>query len=127
MWGYDTGWHEAEFNPAVGMWRWTSEQSTLRIINAAAPLVVTMSVESTRRYFDRPSRVRLRAGDVVLGDTTLSTDVWRVVVPLEPLRRAGGRVTVETNQTFVPADRSGVGDARQLGLRVFGVDVSNEH
>jgi hypothetical protein len=86
-----------------------------------------MNVESTRRYFDSSSRVRLRAGEAVLSETTLSTDVWRVVVPLEPLRRAGGRVTLETNQTFVPADRSGVRDARRLGLRVFGVDVSNEH
>jgi hypothetical protein len=127
MWGYDTGWHEAEYNPAVGMWRWASEQSTLRIVNADAPVVVTMNVESTRRYFDSSSRVRLRAGEAVLSETTLSTDVWRVVVPLEPLRRAGGRVTLETNQTFVPADRSGVRDARRLGLRVFGVDVSNEH
>ena len=127
MWGYDTGWHEAEYNPAIGMWRWTSDRATLRIINAAAPVVVTMNVESTRRYFDSASVVRLRVGDVVLGEATLATDVWRVVVPLAELRQAGGRVTVETNQTFVPADRSGVRDARRLELRVFGVDVSNEH
>jgi hypothetical protein len=128
MWGYDTGWHEAEYNPLSGIWRWTSEQSTLRIINATAPVVIAMQVESPARYFERPSTVRLRAGNEVVSEATLHADtVWRVVVPLDVLQRAGGRVTVETNQTFVPADTSNVRDQRRLGLRVFGVNVAFEH
>ena len=39
MWGYDEGWHEAEYNPALGVWRWTSERATLRIVGASSPLV----------------------------------------------------------------------------------------
>ena len=128
MWGYDEGWHEAEYNPGVGMWRWTSERATLRILNANAPVVVTLSVESPQRYFDTPPTVRMRAGDQLLGETTFADgELWRVVVPHEALQRADGRVTVETNQTFVPADMSDVSDARRLGLRVFGVNVSFEH
>ena len=26
VWGFDAGWHEAEYTPAVGSWRWTSER-----------------------------------------------------------------------------------------------------
>jgi hypothetical protein len=128
MWGYDQGWHEAEYNPTVGMWRWTSDRATLRIINASRSVAITLNVESPERYFDGPSLVRLWAGDVAVSETTFAArDVWRVVVPVDLLQRAGGRVTLETNQTFVPADRSDVRDARRLGLRVFGVDVSYEH
>ena len=35
MWAYDDGWQEAEYNPAVGMWRWASDRSTLRIVDAS--------------------------------------------------------------------------------------------
>lgn len=128
MWGYDEGWHEAEYNPAIGMWRWTSERATLRLVNAGAPVAVTLHVEAPRRYFDEPVQVRLLAGEELLGQTDFaSTDVWRVVVPDAALQRANGRVTIETNRTFVPADRSGVRDARRLGLRVFGVSIAYEH
>ena len=128
MWGYDEGWHEAEYNPALGVWRWTSERATLRILNAHEAVAITLRVETPRRYFDGPVRVRLLAGDTVVAETDLATsDVWRVVVPAAALEAASGRVTVETNRTFVPADRSGERDARRLGLRVFGVNVVYEH
>jgi hypothetical protein len=128
MWGYDEGWHEAEYNTALGMFRWTSESATLRIINASAPVAITVRVESPERYFDATPTVRMRAGDQVLGETTFADrDVWRVVVPLDALQNANGRVTIETNRTFVPADTSGVPDHRRLGLRVFGVHIAFEH
>ncbi len=31
MWGFDAGWHEAEYTPALGVWHWTSERSSLRV------------------------------------------------------------------------------------------------
>ena len=128
MWGYDEGWHEAEYSPRIGLWRWTSERATLRILNASAPVVVTLNVESPERYFDAPPTVRMLAGDQLLGETTFSdSEVWQVVVPLEALRQADGRIRLETNQWFVPADMDDVSDARRLGLRVFGVNVAFEH
>jgi hypothetical protein len=128
MWGYDEGWHEAEYNPSVGLWRWTSERSTLRVLNAHADVAVTLSVEPPSRYFDEAVHVRMVAGDQVVGEATMTDqNVWRVVVPRDAVARADGRVTIETNQTFVPADRTGVRDVRRLGLRVFGVNVAFEH
>ena len=127
MWGYDTGWHEAEYNQSLGVWRWTSEQATLRIIDATAPVAVTITVEAPTRYFDEPVSARMRAGEQLLGETTFDSEVWRVVVPLDALQRSGGRVTIETNRTFVPADTTGVPDRRRLGLRVRGVNVAFEH
>jgi hypothetical protein len=128
MWAYDEGWHEAEYSPAVGLWRWTSERAALRVLNAQKPVVVTLSVETPRRYFDDPVAVRMRVGDRVVGETTFADgNVWRVVVPHDALQLAAGRIMLETNQTFVPADKSGGDDQRRLGLRVFGVDIAFEH
>ena len=128
MWGYDDGWHEAESNPALGMWRWTSDRATLRIINATAPVAITLAVESPRRYFEDLPTVRMRAGDRVIGETTFEQHgPWRMVVPVDALQQSNGRVTIETNRTFVPADMSGEPDQRRLGLRVFGVNVAFEH
>jgi 4-amino-4-deoxy-L-arabinose transferase-like glycosyltransferase len=128
MWGYDEGWHEAEYDPAIGLWRWTADQATLRLLNATAPVEVTLNVESPARYFDEPSVVRMFAGDRLVTERTFADrTVWRVVLPVEVLARADGRVRIETNQTFVPADRSDGRDQRRLGLRVFGVNVAFEH
>jgi hypothetical protein len=125
MWGYDEGWHEAEFDPLIGVWRWTSDRAMLRVVGDDHPVTVTMSVESPARSFDEFPNVRMLAGDRVLGETRFDESlVWRVVVPVEALKQSGGRVTIETSRTFVPAQRGAAPDARALGLRVFGVDVS---
>jgi hypothetical protein len=65
------------------------------------------------------------AGSQVLAETRFEESlVWRVVVAPALLRQSGGRVTIETNRTFVPAERGQQPDERVLGLRVFAVDVS---
>ena len=125
MWAYDEGWHEAEYDPSLGMWRWASERATLRIIDASTAATITMRVERPRRYFDEDPVVRLSAGDRVLGETRFqTTELWSVTVPLADLQRGGGRVVLETNQTFMPAERGGPPDRRHLGLRVFGINIA---
>jgi hypothetical protein len=62
MWGYDTGWQEAEYTPALGVWRWTSDRATLRIAGAPRNIRVTMTIESPLRYFDTAPLVRASAG-----------------------------------------------------------------
>jgi hypothetical protein len=125
MWAYDEGWHEAEYNPAVGVWRWASDRATLRILEAATDLTVTIRVESPRRYFDESPIVRLLAGPRVIGETRFADSVsWSAVVPLDALRASGGRLTLETDRAFVPAERQGDADRRRLSLRVFGVHVA---
>ncbi|OFW41713.1 MAG: hypothetical protein A3J29_11380 [Acidobacteria bacterium RIFCSPLOWO2_12_FULL_67_14b] len=125
MWGYDAGWLEAEYNPSEGLWRWTSDRATLRIVAPSVPVRVTLSIESPLRYFDAPARVRVSAGAreiavSLVGNTQeLTTDV-----PADALAAAGGLLTVETDKTFVPAERGGPPDHRRLGLRVFGIRVS---
>ncbi len=127
MWAYDEGWHEAEYEPSVGVWRWTSERSTLRIMDASTPIAITLRVERPRRYFDDDPVVRMRAGNLVVSETRFQdTSVWSVIVSLNALQASQGRVIIETNRTFVPAEEGGPADRRHLGLRVFGVNIATQ-
>ena len=125
IWGFDTGWQEAEFNPATGLrWRWTSESADILVHETSHNLVLTVAGESPRRYFSRAPKVVVRAGAQVLAEHSPSDDFEITArVPAETLRAAKFRLTVETTETFVPAERSGSPDRRRLGLRIFNVSL----
>lgn len=128
LWAFDEGWHEAEYNPRLGLWRWTSERAALRIVDAAGPVTVRLQIESPLRYFDAAPTVKVLAGGTLLMETRPAEDrVLEAIVPLEALTASGGLVTIETDRTFVPAERRGPPDRRHLGLRVFGVDITDRN
>ena len=89
MWGYDEGWHEAEYKPTLGVWRWTSDARRCGSSTAPGPVNVTVRVESPARYFDELPTVRMLAGDRVLGETRFADS--RV---LERRRAARGAAAV---------------------------------
>lgn len=128
MWAFGEGWHEAEYAPEEGLWRWTSARAALRVVQASGPVVVTLRIESPVRYFGAAARVQLAAGGELLQEREVAADdLWSVRVPLDALRRGAGRVWIETDRTFVPAERGEGADPRRLGLRVFDVAVADEH
>jgi hypothetical protein len=126
MWGYDQGWQEVEYSMALGPWRWASDRATLRIAGPPRAVRVTLTIESPLRYFAAPATVRARAGERELAVSTLDrTGDWAFDVPADALAASGGAITIETDKTFVPAERNGGSDRRRLGLRVFAIRVSN--
>jgi hypothetical protein len=126
MWGYEQGWQEAEYSMALGVWRWSSDRATLRIAGPPRAVRVTLTVESPLRYFDAAPTVRALAGERELAATTLSeSGDWSFDVPADALQAAGGAITVQTDKTFIPAERGSAPDRRRLGLRVFAIQVSS--
>ena len=124
MWGYGKGWQEAEYNPQLGVWRWTSDRSELEIIDAHTDVTLTLRVESALRYFDEPSTLRISAGGQVLDQRVVSEDAaWSVTIPLSALRDSAGVVMLESSQIFVPSERGRATDQRRLGLRIFAIAV----
>ena len=124
VWGYGEGWQEAEFSQALGVWRWTSDRATLRIAGPPRSVQITMSIESPLRYFDAAPTVRVKAGDREIASAAIGeAKEWTFAVPADALAASGGAVTIETDRTFVPAERSGGADQRRLGLRVFAIQV----
>lgn len=124
-WGFDTGWHEQEFNPATGrVWRWTSDRAETIVHHGGADLVLALAGESPLHYFDRPARLTVRAGHQVLAQEQLSNDFeLNVRVPAAALQPAGDRLTLEADETFVPAERSENADRRRLGLRIWKFEL----
>ncbi|MGE3844006.1 MAG: hypothetical protein AB7I50_20735 [Vicinamibacterales bacterium] len=126
VYGFAEGWHEQEYAPATGrLWRWMPDRAVLRVAGAPGQTVICrIQGESSLPYYDRPSRLTLRAGTLVLGERTIDADYdWEVAVPADALLAAGGVLTFSTDQTFVPDERSRNGDRRRLGLRIYNVEV----
>jgi len=119
------GWNEIEYNRDLQRrWRWTTERAATFINSGGRDVTLTIAGESPLTYFDSAPHVVVRAGKVVLATATPSSDFELVVkVPAAALADADGMVTIETDKTFVPHERSGSPDMRRLGLRIFRFDV----
>ena len=104
MFAFVAGWHESEANPATGQsWRWTSDASTIEIRGRDRDRTLIVAGESPLRYFDRPPKVTVRAGDRVLGTFSPSADFSETIaLPAEAVAASAGRVTIETDLTFSP-------------------------
>jgi len=119
------GWNEIEYNRDLQRrWRWTTNRAETFINSSGRDVTLTMAGESPLKYFDAPPHVVVRAGQAVLATADLAGDFELVVkVPAAALAAADGMVTIETDKTFVPNERSGSPDKRRLGLRLFKFDV----
>jgi len=121
--GLLAGWQEPEYNPATGRaWRWMSDRAELWVRPVDRDVTVTLDGESPAAYFDRAPDVRVMAGDTELARFSPSTDfVQRITIPAAVLDAAEGRVTLESDLSFSPAERSGAADQRRLALRIYSV------
>lgn len=125
LWAYDTGWQEPEYDPGTGRsWRWMSARASLVVRPAGHDIVLTLNGENPRRYFDRTPEIRVLAGETVVGRLSPGRD-FAVSLPIAAtvLAEAGGRLVIESSEAFVPADRDGSADRRQLAVRLFHVSV----
>jgi hypothetical protein len=124
LFGFDRGWHEMEYDPALGRrWRWSSDASVISI-RSERDVTVRVRGESPLRYFDALPVVVLRAGARELGRFLPGGDFDESIhVPAAALTDAGGELTLTTSLSFVPDDRSGNGDRRRLGLRIYELTV----
>jgi hypothetical protein len=124
VFGFDEGWHEAEYENATGLrWRWTSGRSVLRVVPAQG-VRVRLRGESPLRYQGVPPTVRVTAGGRVLAERQPDDDfAWTIDVPADAVRDGGGRVAIETAPVYLPGRAEGTADARELGLRLFDVSV----
>jgi hypothetical protein len=129
VFGYADGWNELEYSPSTGkLWRWMTRRGALRVRGTGQPLVLTLA--AVTEGFSRPSRVSVRVADRLLaqqevGETfTIRAEIPEVVFGQEA--RSEQIITVETDQAFVPAERSpGSADRRELGLKVFSLEISS--
>ena len=125
MAGFMDGWFEPEYDPRTSRaWRWMSEKAVVWVRPVGRDLTLTVSAESPRRYFDVTPSIRLSlAGQELARLSPVSDFTQEVRLPAQLLEAAGGRVIVESDRWFVPADRGESADPRHLALRVYDVRV----
>jgi hypothetical protein len=124
VFAFDEGWHEAEFDNATGVgWRWSSGRSVLRVLPPQG-VRLRLRGESPLRYFEAPPTVRISAnGRTIATAQPADNFEWTYLVPGDDVRAAGGRIVVETSPVYLPGRAEGTPDERQLGLRLFDIDV----
>ena len=120
-----SGWNESEYSDQLQRrWRWTTARAETFVNSAGRDLTLTIAGESPLRYFDTAPRVTIRAGTRVLATAQPSDDFeLSVKVPATALAASDGMLTIETDQSFVPNERSGSPDRRTLGLRIFKFEI----
>jgi hypothetical protein len=122
IFGYGEGWLEQDYDKTTGLrGRWLSERGQLQVRGIGRPLTLRIDGESPRKYYARPSRLLVRIGDRVVLDERLSADFsLTATIPAEHGSLRPQLITFETDQVFVPAERSRrSADRRRLGLRIF--------
>ena len=123
MVAFGEGWQEPEYNPQTGFsWRWMAPRSMLWVRPTGRDVALTLRAESPLVYFDRPSRMQITIGGELIAELSPDGDfTWEVTLPAERLAGAGGRVLLESSQSFVPGGSAG--DQRQLAVRIYAVRV----
>ncbi len=119
------GWNESEYSDQMQRrWRWTTARAETFVNAAGRDLTLTIAGESPLRYFEAAPHVTIRAGNQVLATAQPSSDFeLNVKVPAAALAASDGMLTIETDQSFVPHERSGSPDRRTLGLRIFRFEI----
>ncbi len=119
------GWNEMEYSDQMQRrWWWTTGRAETFVNAGGRDVTLTLSGESPLTYFDTAPHVTIRAGNQVLATAEPAADFsLRVSVPAAALAASDGMITIETDQTFVPNQRSGSPDRRTLGLRIFEMNV----
>ncbi|MEO5742405.1 MAG: DUF2723 domain-containing protein [Vicinamibacterales bacterium] len=119
------GWNESEYSDEMQRrWRWTTARAETFVNAAGRDLTLTIAGESPLRYFDTAPHVTVRAGNQALATAQPSSDfILNVKVPAAALAASDGMLTIATDQSFVPHERSGSPDRRTLGLRIFELTI----
>jgi hypothetical protein len=119
------GWNEIEYSKDLQRrWRWTTGRAETFINSGGKDVTLTISGESPMRYFDSAPNVVIRAGAWILATASPTDDFeLEVEIPSAALAAADGLLTIETDKTFVPHERSGNLDRRTKGLRIFRFEV----
>jgi hypothetical protein len=124
VFGFGEGWHEHEYDPVTGAeWRWTSERAILRIRAERHALTLFLRGVTER---SGTSHIVVRVGNRILAQEDVGASLaMSIGIPAAIVSGPDTLLTIESNQTHVPAERSRRSrDRRRLGLRVYECRVT---
>ena len=125
MVGLAEGWYEPEYDRTRGKaWRWISERAVMWVRPVGRDVTVTLHGESPAVYHDGGITLRAKVGTREIATLSPTDDfTWEFVVPAADLDASAGRVVIESDKWFVPAERDGSADRRRLVTRIYSYAV----
>ena len=125
MMGFVEGWQEPEYNPTTSRsWRWMSERAAVWVRPIGRDVNLILTGDSPLKYFDSAPRVRVSIGGQEIARVSPASDFTeRVPLPSALLAAQEGRVLIESDKWFAPADRGESADRRHLAIRMYEVKV----
>jgi hypothetical protein len=118
---YKDGWHPIEVasDNAASEWQWTKKTATLSFKNPKRDSTFYLEYDARTDLFNPPQQVTIKIGDQTVATFAAdSRDRKLLTFPLTAAQLGPGDMTemvLDVDKTFGP----GVGDERQLGIRVF--------
>lgn len=125
VFGFADGWFEQEYDEqAVRLWRWMGPRGVMQIHNGGHDVTLHASGDAPTSWLGGAATVVVRAGDEILGRFVLSDRFdLRLRIPAAALNRSQGRLTLESDHSFIPEVTLGTRDRRTLALRVFQLQI----
>jgi hypothetical protein len=122
---YRDGWHPAEVdakNPQ-NEWTWTKKAATLSFKNPKKDSTLYLQYDARVDIFNPPQQVTLRIGDQVVGQFAADSKAPALLTFPVSAAQFGSTdmadLVIDVDKTFKP----GGNDLRELGIRVFHVDI----
>ena len=126
---YDEGWHQLEFDLFdQTSWRWSTDRAVLSFRNPGRAASLLLELQGRPNLFDAPQQLTLVVAGRTLDEVALDEESpvrLEYEMTVAELGEADEvRVELLVDPTFEPAALdAGVGDTRELGVRLFDVYV----
>jgi hypothetical protein len=123
VFGFGEGWHELEYSPRTGrMWRWSSDRAVVRVRARGRSLMLKLAGEVEAAG---ASNVVLRAGERTLVNQRVGRRFEIAAsIPADAMAADEVALTLETSESYVPAEVGESGDRRRLGLKIYDFDLT---
>ena len=124
VFGFGEGWFEQEYDlEASRAWRWMAPLATLHVHHGDRDVLLVASGDAPIDRLEGGMTLVVRAGDHVIDRRKLAGEFdLRIRIPAAALVRAGGRLTLDSDRSFVPA---ATGDRRTLALRFYRLQLES--
>lgn len=125
VFGLADGWFEQEYDEAaVRQWRWMGPRALIRIYDGVHGVALRAAGDAPVEWLGGAATVIVRAGGEVLGRFEVAGRFdLRLRIPAAALERSQGRLTIESDRSFVPQAIRGTADRRALSLRIFELRI----
>ncbi|MFC1851387.1 hypothetical protein ACFL27_14410 [candidate division CSSED10-310 bacterium] len=119
---YTRGWYDPELNKQGEiMWRWMKDKAECKLLNPKSDAFLYIDAWIPNKYFQKPAAIKITIAEKEMELPPLENDFLHTILPVSAAQLGDSEfvlLTLDTDQTFVPAKEGYSIDARELGIMV---------